>query len=46
MIDERNARFPRPQIPKREPTEAERKQAAETLAYLEALPWQPFDVEW
>ena len=34
------------QEPKRELTEEEQRQAEETLAYLEALPWKPFDVEW
>ena len=34
------------QEPKRELTEEEQLRAEETLAYLEALPWKPFDVEW
>ena len=32
--------------PKRERTEAEQRQAEETLAYLESLPFRPIGVEW
>ena len=45
MIDEDHYVFPHEQ-PKHEPTEEEQRQAAETLAYLESLPWRPFGVEW
>lgn len=34
------------QEPKRERTEQEQRQAEETLAYLDSLPWRPFGVEW
>lgn len=34
------------QEPVRELTEEEQRQSEETLAYLEALPWRPFGVEW
>jgi hypothetical protein len=45
MIDESNYRLPTKQ-PKREPTEEEKRRAAETLAYLESLPWRPHGDEW
>lgn len=46
MIDECDYRLPRKQELKQEPTEEEKRQAAETLAYLESLPWRPIGVEW
>ena len=45
MIDETNYRLPTKQA-KRERTEEEQRQAEETLAYLESLPWRPIGVEW
>lgn len=45
MIDESNYRLPTKQ-PKREPTDEERRQAAETLKYLESLPFRPHGEEW
>ena len=45
MIDESNYRLPTKQA-KREQTEEERRQAAETLAYLESLPFRPHGEEW
>ena len=33
-------------LPKQEQPEPKPKAAPETLAYLESLPWRPFDVEW
>jgi len=45
MIAECDYRLPKKQ-PKHERTAEEQRQAEETLAYLEALPWRPFDVEW
>ena len=45
MIDEEHYVFPHEQ-PKHKPTEEDQRQARETLAYLEALPWRPFGVEW
>ena len=46
MIAECDYKLPRPEQPKREPTEEEQRQAAETLAYLESLPWRPHGDEW
>ncbi len=45
MIDEENYVFPHEQ-PKHERNKEEQRQAKETLAYLEALPWRPIGVEW
>lgn len=45
MIEERDYKFPHKE-PKRERTEAEQRQAEETLAYLESLPWRPIGEEW
>jgi hypothetical protein len=45
MIDEEHYVFPHAE-PKRGRTEAEQRQAEETLAYLEALPFRPIGVEW
>lgn len=45
MIDEEHYVFPHEE-PKRERTETEQRQAEETLAYLEALPFRPIGVEW
>ena len=45
MIDEEHYVFPHEE-PKRERTEDEQRQAAETLAYLENLPWRPIGIEW
>lgn len=45
MIDESNYRLPSEQT-KRERTEEEQRQAAETLEYLESLPWRPFGIDW
>ena len=33
-------------LPKHEQPEQKVKADPETLAYLESLPWRPFDVEW
>ncbi len=46
MIEPEDYKFPHREQPRREPTDEERRQAAETLAYLESLPWRPFGVEW
>lgn len=45
MIEPEDYQLPKEQ-PKHEPTDEERRQAAETLAYLESLPWRPFTEEW
>lgn len=46
MIEPEYYKFPHREQPQREPTEEERQQAAETLAYLESLPWRPHGMEW
>lgn len=46
MIVESDYRLPHAEQPKREPTEEEKRQAAETLAYLESLPFRPHGDEW
>jgi len=46
MIDEQDYRLPKKEQPKREPTDEERRQAAETLKYLESLPFRPHGMEW
>lgn len=46
MIDPEFYKFPHREQPRREPTEEERRQAAETLEYLESLPWRPHGMEW
>lgn len=46
MIEEEEFRPRRKEDPMREKTDAERKEASETLAYLESLPWQPFGIDW
>ena len=33
-------------LPHEEPNEQRPPADPETLAYLESLPWRPFDVEW
>jgi hypothetical protein len=45
MIEESEYVFPHKE-PKRERTEAEQRQADETLEYLESLPFRPIGVEW
>jgi hypothetical protein len=45
MIDEEHYVFPHKEQ-KRQPTEEERRQAQETLEYLESLPWRPFGIDW
>lgn len=45
MIEESQYKFPHEE-PKHEPTEEERRLAAETLEYLENLPWRPHGEEW
>ena len=45
MIDEEHYVFPHDE-PKRERTEAEQRQADETIVYLESLPFRPIGVEW
>lgn len=45
MIEERDYKLPHKDVA-HEPTDEERQQAAETLAYLEALPFRPIGVEW
>lgn len=45
MIDEEHYKFPHKEL-KHEQTEEEQRQAEETLAYLEALPFLPIGVEW
>ena len=45
MIDVEQYVFPHVE-PKRERTEEEQRQAEETLAYLESLPFRPIGVEW
>ena len=46
MIDESDYKLPRKQEQTRQQTPEEEARAAETLAWLEALPWRPFGVEW
>ena len=41
MIEEQDYKLPKLEQPKPKP-----KADPETLAYLESLPWRPFDVEW
>ena len=41
MIEEQDYTLPKQEQPKPQP-QADPK----TLAYLESLPWRPFDVEW
>ena len=41
MIEESEYR-----LPKKKQPEPKAKADPETLAYLESLPWRPFDVEW
>ena len=41
MIEEQDYKLPHREQPKPKP-----KADPETLAYLEILPWRPFDVEW
>jgi hypothetical protein len=45
MIDEEHYVFPHKE-PKHERTEEEKRQAEETIAYLESLPFRPIGVEW
>ena len=45
MIDEDHYVFPHEE-PKHVRTAEEQRQAEETLAYLEALPFRPIGVEW
>ena len=46
MIEESDYKLPKPEQPKHERTEEEQRQADDTLAYLESLPWRPHGVEW
>ena len=46
MIEEQDYKLPHKEVAQHEPTDEERQQAAETLAYLEALPFRPIGVEW
>ena len=46
MIELEDYKFPHREQPRREPTDEELRQAAETLAYLENLPWRPHGIEW
>ena len=46
MIEAEDYKFPHHEEPQREPTDEQRRQAAKTLAYMEALPWRPFTEEW
>ena len=46
MIEESEYRLPKHEQPKHEPTDEERRRAAETLEYLENLPWRPHGEEW
>jgi len=41
MIEEQDYKLPKQEQPKSKP-----KADPKTLAYLESLPWRPFDVEW
>ena len=41
MIDEQDYKLPKHEQPKQK-----QKADPKTLAYLESLPWRPFDVEW
>ena len=41
MIDEQDYKLPKHEQPK-----PKKKADPKTLAYLESLPWRPFDVEW
>ena len=45
MIDEEHYVFPHKE-PKHERTEEEKRQAEETIAYLESLQFRPIGVEW
>lgn len=45
MIDEDHYQLPHNE-PKHEPTEEERREAEETLRYLETLPFRPHGEEW
>lgn len=45
MIDEEHYVYPHEE-PKHEPTDEEKRQAEETLAYLESLPFRPIGIEW
>ncbi len=45
MIEPEDYKFPHAE-PKHEPTAEERQRAADTLAYLDALPWRPHGIEW
>ena len=45
MIDEDHYQLPHSE-PKHEPTKRERREAEETLVYLESLPWRPIGEEW
>ena len=45
MIDEEHYVFPHEE-PKRKRTPEEEARTAETIAYLESLPWRPIGVEW
>lgn len=46
MINPEYYKFPQREQPRRELTDEERRQAAETLEYLESLPWRPHGMEW
>ena len=46
MIEPEDYKLPHKQEPKKEQTEEEKRQTAETLVYLESLPWRPHGVEW
>ena len=45
MIEPEHYVFPHEEQ-KHEQTDEEKRQAEETLEYLEALPWRPIGVEW
>lgn len=45
MIDEDHYQLPHNE-PQHEPTEEERREAEETLRYLETLPFRPHGEEW
>jgi hypothetical protein len=45
MIEPEDYRFPHKEL-KRTRTPEEEARAAENLAWLEALPWRPFGIEW
>lgn len=46
MIEPEYYKFPHKQESKKEPTKEQKRKAADTLAYLESLPFRPHGMEW